>query len=506
MTSEGIDSATVAGLVESAVTSWPIKAPTWAAALFDRSGVIAFSSTGRDGAEAPARSDVFRIASMSKSFLVACLLLLVERGELELDAPVSRYIPTFRNLSGEVVTVKMIISNCSGLPEDNAWSDCNLDIPRGELVSLLQRGLHFSEPPGQAYQYSNIAFTIAAMILEVITNEHYETFLKRELLHPLGLDSTRYRASDYGEGFILARGFTSFDQGRTWVEREMAESGATAPIGALFSTVDDIARWSAWLSEPFEMAGFGGGQDGEPRVSVLSGSSRARMQRIHTAIPSISGRYASGRDDAIGYGLGLMVEHDSRFGAIAQHSGGLPGYAANMRWHLDSGIGVVAYATADGQPISTLTADLLDAVLRHLDVPARRIRLWPQTYQAARRIDSMLLVGGNHLRIADLLTANVFYDIPADIRRAQFEEAVRRAGGLIPAMPPLASRLLWCVSASHLVWRLPCRDRDLQVRIELADIDRMPVQRLVVEPLGAELEGVPRGRDLVVRHHLPLLS
>lgn len=506
MSSEGADSEIVRGIVEESVPQWSLCAPTWAAAVFDRSGVIAFSSAAREGFSAPGRGDVFRIASMSKSFLVACLLLLVERGELDLDDPVSRYVPAFATPIGEVVTVKMIISNCSGLPEDNAWSDHNLDIPRREFVALLQRGLHYTEPPGQTYQYSNIAFTVASLILEVITSERYESFLKRELLNPLGLDDTRYRAQDYGDCDTLAKGFTTFDQGASWVEREMADSGATAPIGALFSTVDDIARWSGWLSEPFEKSGFGGGQNGEPRVSVLSSFSRARMQRIHTAVASIGPRWTSPRNDAIGYGLGLMVERDARFGTIAQHSGGLPGYAANMRWHLDSGIGVVAYATADGQPVATRAADLLDTVLHRLDLPARRIKLWSQTFQAARRVDAMLHASGDFTKVADQLTANVFYDIPADVRRRQFRDAVRRVGGLTASPAPLASRMLWCASAAHLVWRLPGQDGDLQVQIELSDIDRRPVQRIIVEPLGAELAGLPEGRDLVVRHHRPLLG
>ncbi|AXE37626.1 hypothetical protein [Acidipropionibacterium virtanenii] len=72
----------------------------------------------------------------------------------------------------------------------------------------------------------------------------------------------------------------------------------------------------------------------------------------------------SPRDDASGYGLGLFIEHDSRFGPIAQHSGGLPGFSANMRWHLDSGLGVVAYATSEGRPIASHAADLLDAELQ----------------------------------------------------------------------------------------------------------------------------------------------
>lgn len=505
ITAEEIDQRAIGRIVEDAVSGWSICAPTWAAAVFDRSGVIAFASAASHGFECPARGDIFRIASMSKSFLVACMLLLVERGDLDLDAPVDRYIPSFQTPSTDVVTVKMLISNASGLPEDNGWSDHNLDLPRAEFIALLRKGFHFTEPPGQAYQYSNVAFTVASMILEIVSGERYETFLNHEILEPLGLDSTRYRAGDYPQSAPLARGFSTFDRGISWVAREFAESGATAPVGALFSTVDDIAQWSAWLSAPFQADAHGGGDVARPRLSLLSGASRARMQRIHTPIPSIAGRWTSPRDDAAGYGLGLFVEHDSRFGPIAQHSGGLPGLSANMRWQLDSGIGVVAYATSEGQPVSDRAADLLDAVLRTRDVPARHIRLWPQTFEAARRIDSMLRGGADHRKVSDLLAGSVFADMPAEIRRNQFEAAVARAGGLSHDVAPLADRALWCVSAAQLVWRLPCARSDLQVRIELAEVARQPVQRLVIEPLGAELAGLPADRDLVVRHHRPVL-
>lgn len=147
---------------------------------------------------------------MSKSFLVACMLLLVERGDLDLDAPVDRYIPSFGAPSTDVVTVKMLLSNCSGLPEDNGWSDHNLDLPRAEFITLLRKGFQFTEPPGQTYQCSNVAFTVASMILEIVSGERYEAFLNREILEPLGLDSTRYTDShadpvDRGKVGVAAR-------------------------------------------------------------------------------------------------------------------------------------------------------------------------------------------------------------------------------------------------------------------------------------------------------------
>ncbi|AXE37627.1 serine hydrolase domain-containing protein [Acidipropionibacterium virtanenii] len=112
--------------------------------------------------------------------------------------------------STDVVTVKMLLSNCSGLPEDNGWSDHNLDLPRAEFITLLRKGFQFTEPPGQTYQYSNVAFTVASMILEIVSGERYETFLNREILEPLGLDSTRYTDShadpvDRGKVGVAAR-------------------------------------------------------------------------------------------------------------------------------------------------------------------------------------------------------------------------------------------------------------------------------------------------------------
>lgn len=512
----------VADLLAGQVDSWSLPAPTWAAAVFDRNGVIAFHSAACDERfAAPARTDVFRIASMSKSFLAACALVLVQRGQLDLDAPVSRYVEEFSDPASGTVTVRMLLSNCSGLPEDNAWIDYHLGLPMAEFRAMTDAGYRFTEAPGQVYQYSNVGFALAGQIVEAVAGMPYEDFVRAELLSPLGLSDTRYRADDYGDGHVLAIGRSSFDEGRTWEERPFVGSGAPAPAGSLFSTVDDIAAWCGWLSSAREGAGPAGpaaamlargasAPCSRPSVTpaneaLLSSGLRAQMQRIQTSIHSMQDRVATVRNDAIGYGLGVMVEEDNRFGTIVQHSGGLPGYSTNMRWHVDSGLGVVAYATTEAQPMVALAAGLLDEVLRAGDVPARRIPLWPETIAAARRIDAMLLSGGEHGIVADLFSPNVFSDVPEAVRTARFRALADAAGGLASEVPPLEERLRWSVSSAQLVWSLPCQEGAVQVRIELAEVPGVPVQRLVIEEPDAELARVPAGRDLVVRHYLPVV-
>ncbi|WP_349826809.1 serine hydrolase domain-containing protein [Brevibacterium litoralis] len=544
-----------------------VKAPGAGFAVFDRTGVLFHAGTGTfdtaPGAEAaaadylagaggrlgvgrvhgtaPTARTAARICSMSKSFLIVALLVLVERGRVDLEAPVSRYVPEFTDpvVDGETVpvTVRMICSNCSGLPEDNAWADFHLGLDHAAVRDLVARGLRFSEVPDTSYQYSNFAFGLVGMVLENVTGERYQDFVTREVIAPLGLTHTRYEWRDFEPGTELMLGFTSFDEGASWIHRPYVETGILGAAGSLWSTAEDIARWVGWLSAAFapaeepaqsasdgqlssELQGASGAGEG-----ILSRRMRRRMQRIHTPIHSMQERMVKdGLFDGIGYGLGLVIEMDSRFGTIAQHSGGLPGFSTNMRWHCDSGLGVYTYVNSEGRPAARWAESILSTVLRALEVPARTVDLWPETAAAARRIDSLLHAmadgsdtdgGGSFADLSDIAAPNLFSDVPVEVRDSRAVHAFAQAGGVTQGAPEaeasFADRLLWCVSAADLVWRVPGKDADLQVRIEIAEVPALgaapanPLQRVVIEPLGKENQGLPTGRDKVVRHFVPRL-
>jgi CubicO group peptidase (beta-lactamase class C family) len=466
-------------------------------AVFDRSGVLYQRGVGEfqlDG-RSPAVDTVYRIASMSKSFEIAAALILVERGLLSLSDRVSSLVPQFRDpvdASGVEmpVTVLMLMNNSSGLPEDNGWADYELGLSRADFLAVVDAGLAFAGEPGTGYQYSNIAFWLLGVIVEDVSGMPFEEFARTALLEPLGLADSRYNAGDYDLAEI-AHGFGSFDEGSTWFDRPFVGTGIGGCAASMFSTVGDIAAWSAWLSSAFDPA--------NSDDAVLSRASRRLMQSIQTPAPLGADHPAVATVEGVGYGLGLVVEHDVRFGAIAQHSGGLPGWSSNMRWHVASGIGVVVFANTNGVRPGIAATAMLRSVLELNSEPARTIPLWASTVDAARALDEAI-VSGDLLRASALFSPNLLSDVPADVRATRLAKAVSEVGGLTASTAPLADRIAWAVSSAHVAWTVPGTTGTLECRIELTPTTPAMVQRLEIEvqkPLTA--------LSPVTRHYLPVV-
>ena len=475
-------------------------------AVFDREGVVFHHGIGefqRDG-RAPQLDTIYRICSMSKSYCIACVLVLRDQGLLSLEDPVSKFVPEFRDYvdphgAVTVITVRMLMSNASGLPEDNAWADYHLGISREELLAMLSEGLGFSDYPDTSYQYSNIGFAVLGLIVESVTGKPFEEFANETLLDPLGLTATRYDAAYYpdnGEGGAgIAYGFESFDEGATWFHRPFVETGAFGCAGSLYSTLPDVAKWSAWLSSGFDLE--------NTDDAILSRASRRLMQRIFTPVHSMEGRASRPELDNMGYGLGLFVEQDNRFGSFAQHSGGLPGFSTNMRWHTSSGIGIVVFTNTNNQTTATWAKDMLLIVLRSLDVPARTIPMWPETVAAAVAVDEVIHGSGHLGDLEGLYSANVLSDVPADERDFRLTAAIAKIRGLSPApeIPSVESRLVSAISAAQVAWTVPGADGQLDCRLEMTELTPSRIQRLDITVKTTDPDALP----VVTRQYLPVV-
>lgn len=511
-----------ASVLEDAVAAATVVSPSFSAAVFDRGGVLATASKGSTtpGGTPPTPDSVYRIASMSKSFCVAAVLRLADAGLVRLDEPISTYVPQFRaprDAAGREwpVSVRMLMTNSSGMPEDNAWADSQIGIGREDLLALFERGVRFGDLPGASYQYSNLGFSLLGLLVENVSGTSYPRYLTDEILTPLGLTHTRFRPDDYEPGTDVVPGFSTFDRGATWLRRPFVGDGALASIGGLFSTVGDIARWAGFLSaaclpSPHVLTA-GGTLAARPDAgdAVVSVQGRRRMQTPATAIHSDTRLDGLGLV-AGGYGMGLVVEIDRELGTFAQHSGGLPGFSSHMRWHTDSGLGVVAFANADGASLSGWCREVLAAVLRAGNTPARRMPVWPQTLDAARDLDRMLRHGADFAACSARYTPNVADDIPLAVRRERALLCFAELGGVVVEPAPIEERLLFAEAGSILAWRLPCGGGDAVVRIELNPVADTLVQRIQVEGIqveGIQAEGTPLS-DLAsdaVRRYRPLI-
>ncbi|MBA2466721.1 MAG: beta-lactamase family protein [Sphingomonas sp.] len=185
----------------------------------------------------------FQIASLSKPFTSAAIMLLVERGKLDLNAPLARVLAHYPN--GDRLTVHHLLAHRSGIPNINDFPDYE-DLQRkphstAALVSTFKdKPLEFA--PGERYEYSNSNYNLLAHIIEQVSGQSYGAFIAAEFLHPLALANTGHRAqmSDIIVG--LADGYAP--EGPLGLQRaQYVDWTVKTGNGSLYSTAGDLVTF-----------------------------------------------------------------------------------------------------------------------------------------------------------------------------------------------------------------------------------------------------------------------
>src|SRR6188474_3643507 len=146
-------------------------------------------------------SSLFRIASMSKSFAAMAILKLRDEGKLNLDDPAYLYIPALKNLKYPTadaphITVRHLMSHSAGFPEDNPWGDRQLADNDKDLLDFIGKQISFSNPPGIAYEYSNLGFALLGKIITNVSHMQYQDYIKKNIWEPIGMKTTTYEYAD----------------------------------------------------------------------------------------------------------------------------------------------------------------------------------------------------------------------------------------------------------------------------------------------------------------------
>jgi CubicO group peptidase (beta-lactamase class C family) len=382
---------------------------------------------------------VFRIASMTKSFTALAILRLRDEGRLSLDDPAAKFIPEMAALvyptaDTAPITVRHLLTHAGGFPEDNPWGDRQLAVSDAQLDAWLRAGLPFSTAPGTAFEYSNYGFALLGRIVSRASGMPYRDYLAAHLLRPLGMPSTTleaaavpaarkaigYRWDDPGEAPGAAASGTSRGQ---WVAEPILADGAFGPMGGLWTSLADLARYVGYL-----MSAWPPRDDADPgpvrRSSLREMQQVARLDRATIGRDTVDGPL---RLNAGGYAYGLRVTQDCRAEQIVGHGGGLPGYGSLMRWLPQHGVGLIAL----GNRTYAGWGGTFDAAF---DALARTGALQPRAVQpsaalvAARSELSALLASWDEDRFERLAADNLDRDLSRDRRRARFEE-LRAAHG-----------------------------------------------------------------------------
>lgn len=395
----------------------------------------------------------FRIASMTKSFTAAAILRLRDVGLLALDDYLTELLPWAKAIIGPTtdsppVTVRHLLTMSAGLASDDPWGDRQLDLSSSAFRELVARGATFANPPGFETQYSNYGYALLGSVIEAMTGCSAQQFISNEILAPLGMDSTTWTVPgpvsgeggvDGGVGGGVEGVGSVSSQNTAWGSHrrdsldvgDPLADGAFAPMGGLWSTANDLARWVGFLGDAFPPRN---GIDSP----VLCRSSRREMQRVHTSWnPKIVDSPHGPRLSELGYGMGIMVTEHPDLGAIVHHSGGLPGYGSNMRWIPDRGFGIIALANRTYAPMRLLTAELIE-VLDSADLIPAPSRRWAASTpvleaQAAVLADWIWREEGAHhaagrVGVEPDWAMNVALDLPMAIRRSEHDDMVNLVG------------------------------------------------------------------------------
>ncbi len=384
--------------------------------------------TLRVGEDTPPDADsVFRIASMTKSFTGAALMSLVVEGSVRLDEPVATYVPELAGWRGPTadgppLTVRHLVSMESGLPTDDPWADRHLDLPPDGMDALIAGGVTFTWTPGTRFEYSNLGWGIVGRVIERVAGVTPQQLVSERFLTPLGMTNTTWTRP---AGANVADPYR-WEDGTWRAEPEPLGDGTIAPMGGLWSTVADLARWVTFFCDAYPPRD-------DPDDGPLARWARREMQqpRRMDSIDTVRTRPSGPeRSVAYGYGIGLSMRLDQRLGTIVTHSGGVPGYGSHMRWLPDRKIGVVALSNVTYGDMGWACAEALE-VLADLDAlpPAPTETATPALQDAARRaVDLVNRWEDDEARA--LFADNVELDEPLDRRHREASAAVARHGAL----------------------------------------------------------------------------
>ncbi len=304
------------------------------AALLERGReelVAATGGTTGTSPDAPCTLDTrFQVASVSKLFTAAAVLLLADRGALAVTDPVRNWLdgcpPTW-----DQVLVHHLLSNSAGLPHWHELPELDLTRPvdLDQLLALMA-ATPLLAPPGARYSYSSPGFVLLGRIIERASGQSYGSFLDQEVFGPLGLTETFNGSPGTRAGLAAGR----YDGAAVpSVELDTVSLGT----GSIWSTVGDLTRWGRALS----------------RGELLSGAARQAMFSVQVPVLDDDGLI---RTEGYGYGCFIATADGRR---LLYHPGDQPGFRSIAAWFPDDDVRLAIVSNDGASDLDPLTHDLI---------------------------------------------------------------------------------------------------------------------------------------------------
>jgi CubicO group peptidase (beta-lactamase class C family) len=244
----------------------------------------------------------YRLASVTKQFTAAAVLLLAEDGKLDLDDPLRQWLPSLPAATAPI-TLRHVLAHTSGLIdyEDLMAPGATAQVRDADVLQLLETQDRLYFAPGSGYRYSNSGYALLALVVGQASGKDFATFLRERIFVPLGMTGTVAYEDCISTVPDRAYGYSCEDG--AWRRTDQSSTSAVLGDGGIYSSIDDLAKWDAALYDD----------------RLLSQASRELAFTAHAR---------TDEPDVDGYGYGWRIH-----GEMLWHSGETIGFRnVIVRW------------------------------------------------------------------------------------------------------------------------------------------------------------------------------
>lgn len=291
---------------------------------------------------------IYRVGSISKLFTDIAAMQLVEQGKLDLEAPVSDYLPDFKphNLFGKPITVGQLLSHQTGMVRESPvgnYFDPDEPTLAATVESLNETALVYE--PGSKTKYSNAALAVVGAIVEKLLERSHPEQVRETILNPLDMTHSDFDLTDNVREHLAAGWMWTYDGQRFEAPKFLLGTG---PAGNMYSSANDLGKFLVCL---FDEGKIGEGQILKPET----------YQQMITPVVDSQGRPQD-------FGIGFHVRNFDGHKRIG-HGGAVYGFSTQLEALPERRIGVVAISSLDGSNgVATRIADYaLRLMLAHQD-------------------------------------------------------------------------------------------------------------------------------------------
>ncbi|GAB2775556.1 serine hydrolase [Salinimicrobium soli] len=191
-----------------------------------------------------------RLGSITKQFTATLIMQLVQEGKLELDKPISTYLPDYKGPAADKVTIHHLLTHSSGIPSYTSFPGFFQEYsrdpysPKEFVKTFADSTLQFA--PGEKFEYNNSGYFLLGYIIEKVTGKSYEQALQERIFDPLNMNNTGY---DHHANILKNRASGYEKNGNGYVNAPYLDMSLPYAAGSLYSTVEDLYKWDRALYE-----------------------------------------------------------------------------------------------------------------------------------------------------------------------------------------------------------------------------------------------------------------